>query len=105
MHRDLKPSNVLLDRNLSAKVGDVGLACLMPSTPNPRPVQAVDDHSRSYLTQLTECAGTSGYIDPEYLTTGYVVRACVCVVCVLCVLVCTHATSLPCSLPFSPPAV
>jgi serine/threonine protein kinase len=74
VHRDLKPSNVLLDRHLSAKVADVGLAYLMPSTPNPRPVLAVEEHSRSYLTQLTDCAGTSGYIDPEYLTTGNLVR-------------------------------
>jgi serine/threonine protein kinase len=80
VHRDLKPSNVLLDRNLNAKVGDVGLACLMPSTPTPRAVNADADHSRSYLAQLTDRAGTSGYIDPEYLTTGIVVR----VVRVLC---------------------
>jgi serine/threonine protein kinase len=69
VHRDLKPSNVLLDRQLSAKVGDVGLACLM-STPD------IQNPSRSYTTQFAEevadRAGTSGYIDPEYLASGNV---------------------------------
>jgi len=30
VHRDLKPGNILLDKNYVAKLGDVGLARLMP---------------------------------------------------------------------------
>ncbi|KAK8664993.1 hypothetical protein V6N13_084759 [Hibiscus sabdariffa] len=59
VHRDLKPANILLDRNYVSKIGDVGLARLVP---------AVAEN----MTQVhvTSAAGTFCYIDPEYQQTG-----------------------------------
>ncbi|VFQ64768.1 unnamed protein product [Cuscuta campestris] len=60
VHRDLKPANILLDEYYVSKIGDVGLARLVPAA-------AADD-----VTQLrmTSAAGTFCYIDPEYQQTG-----------------------------------
>uniref|UniRef100_A0A0D3GFE1 non-specific serine/threonine protein kinase n=1 Tax=Oryza barthii TaxID=65489 RepID=A0A0D3GFE1_9ORYZ len=52
IHRDIKTSNILLDGNLSPRLGDFGLARLM-------------DHNKSPVSTLT--AGTMGYLAPEYL--------------------------------------
>ncbi|KAL1364117.1 hypothetical protein AAHE18_03G195100 [Arachis hypogaea] len=60
VHRDLKPGNILLDRNLVSKIGDVGLARLVPPS--------VSDVVTQY--RLTSTAGTFCYIDPEYQQTG-----------------------------------
>ncbi|GAV78791.1 Pkinase domain-containing protein/Usp domain-containing protein [Cephalotus follicularis] len=59
VHRDLKPGNILLDHNYVSKVGDVGLARLVP---------AIAEN----VTQcrMTSTAGTFCYIDPEYQQTG-----------------------------------
>ena len=59
VHRDLKPGNILLDHNYVSKIGDVGLARLVP---------AVAEN----VTQIrmTSAAGTFCYIDPEYQQTG-----------------------------------
>ncbi|XP_073122349.1 U-box domain-containing protein 52-like isoform X2 [Henckelia pumila] len=60
VHRDLKPGNILLDQNYVSKIGDVGLARLVP--PN------VADDVTQY--RMTSTAGTFCYIDPEYQQTG-----------------------------------
>uniref|UniRef100_A0ACD5ZVJ6 Uncharacterized protein n=1 Tax=Avena sativa TaxID=4498 RepID=A0ACD5ZVJ6_AVESA len=55
VHRDIKTGNILLDANLSPRLGDFGLARLM-------------DHGQSPMSTLT--AGTMGYLAPEYLQSG-----------------------------------
>ncbi|CAA6666181.1 unnamed protein product [Spirodela intermedia] len=60
VHRDLKPGNILLDRNLVSKIGDVGLAKLVP--------RVVPDGVTEY--RETVLAGTLHYMDPEYQRTG-----------------------------------
>ncbi|XP_042467079.1 U-box domain-containing protein 51-like [Zingiber officinale] len=60
VHRDLKPANILLDQNYVSKIGDVGLARLVPPS--------VADNVTQY--HMTSAAGTFCYIDPEYQQTG-----------------------------------
>ncbi|WOL19016.1 U-box domain-containing protein 52-like isoform X2 [Canna indica] len=60
VHRDLKPANILLDQNYVSKIGDVGLARLVPPS--------VADSVTQY--HMTSAAGTFCYIDPEYQQTG-----------------------------------
>ncbi|CAF2115004.1 unnamed protein product [Brassica napus] len=59
VHRDIKASNILLDRDLSPKISDFGLARLMP--PNMTHVS-------------TRVAGTLGYLAPEYAVRGQLTR-------------------------------
>lgn len=56
VHRDLKPGKILLDRNFVSKIGDVGLARLVPPS--------LADTVTQY--HMTSTAGTFCYIDPEY---------------------------------------
>ncbi|KAL3748480.1 hypothetical protein ACJRO7_009685 [Eucalyptus globulus] len=56
IHRDIKTSNILLDKNLTAKISDFGLARSI----------ALD---KSHLS--TGIAGTLGYMAPEYLMRGH----------------------------------
>eukprot|EP00253_Pinus_taeda_P027562 PITA_27562 len=60
VHRDLKPANILLDDNFVSKIGDAGLAKLVPAM------------TTNMVTQYNETvpAGTFCYIDPEYQRTG-----------------------------------
>ncbi|CAI9089111.1 OLC1v1023619C1 [Oldenlandia corymbosa var. corymbosa] len=56
VHRDIKTSNILLNKDLSAKISDFGLAKL-----------SEDDHTHI----STRVAGTIGYMAPEYAMRGY----------------------------------
>ncbi|KAL6317004.1 hypothetical protein AAG906_026713 [Vitis piasezkii] len=55
-HCDLKPSNVLLDKDMTAKVGDFGLARLLMD-------RAADQQS---IASTHGLRGSIGYIPPEY---------------------------------------
>ncbi|XP_010537769.1 PREDICTED: putative serine/threonine-protein kinase [Tarenaya hassleriana] len=59
VHRDIKASNILLDKDLSPKISDFGLARLIPSN----------------MTHVsTRVAGTIGYLAPEYAIRGQLTR-------------------------------
>ncbi|XP_074368378.1 U-box domain-containing protein 34-like [Apium graveolens] len=60
IHCDLKPGNILLDKNYMSKIGDVGLAKLIPDV--------VPDNITEYGDSII--AGTLFYMDPEYQRTG-----------------------------------
>eukprot|EP00850_Spirogloea_muscicola_P015459 SM000118S25602 [mRNA] locus=s118:349756:354615:+ [translate_table: standard] len=60
LHRDVKPANIFLDRNYVAKLGDVGLACLM---------KTAYDSGMSHGYQ-TWPVGSFGYIAPEFQRSG-----------------------------------
>jgi serine/threonine protein kinase len=59
IHRDIKASNILLDKDLSPKISDFGLAKLIP------------DHMTHVSTRV---AGTIGYLAPEYAIRGQLTR-------------------------------
>ncbi|KAK2981034.1 hypothetical protein RJ640_005926 [Escallonia rubra] len=54
IHRDLKPSNILLDHDMTAHVGDFGLAKFLPELSNPN------------QSTSSGIKGTIGYMPPEY---------------------------------------
>ncbi|PQP93333.1 putative leucine-rich repeat receptor-like serine/threonine-protein kinase [Prunus yedoensis var. nudiflora] len=56
VHRDIKGTNVLLDKNLTPKISDFGLAKL-------------DEEDNTHIS--TRIAGTYGYMAPEYAMRGY----------------------------------
>ncbi|CAL9078928.1 unnamed protein product [Musa textilis] len=59
LHRDIKASNILLDKDLTPKISDFGLAKLLPSN----------------VTHVsTRVAGTLGYLAPEYAIRGQVTK-------------------------------
>ncbi|XP_022886386.1 cold-responsive protein kinase 1 [Olea europaea var. sylvestris] len=59
VHRDIKASNILLDKDLTPKISDFGMARLIP--PNMTHVS-------------TRVAGTIGYLAPEYAIGGQLTR-------------------------------
>ncbi|KAK1440327.1 hypothetical protein QVD17_06152 [Tagetes erecta] len=61
LHRDVKSSNVLLDENWKAKVSDFGLSRLGPA-------------NMEFTFLISNVCGTLGYIDPDYLNTGYLTQ-------------------------------
>ncbi|KAJ0976076.1 hypothetical protein J5N97_018041 [Dioscorea zingiberensis] len=56
IHRDFKSSNILLDHNYRAKVSDFGIA------------KTCSDRINGQV--LTRVLGTTGYLAPEYVSTG-----------------------------------
>uniref|UniRef100_A0A7C9AHE2 Protein kinase domain-containing protein n=1 Tax=Opuntia streptacantha TaxID=393608 RepID=A0A7C9AHE2_OPUST len=59
VHRDIKASNILLDKDLTPKISDFGLAKLIPAN----------------VTHVsTRVAGTLGYLAPEYAIRGQLTR-------------------------------
>ncbi|PWA37834.1 protein kinase superfamily protein [Artemisia annua] len=59
VHRDIKASNILLDKDLTPKISDFGLAKLIPAN----------------MTHVsTRVAGTIGYLAPEYAIRGQLTR-------------------------------
>ncbi|CAN6706361.1 unnamed protein product [Malus baccata var. baccata] len=57
VHRDVKTTNILLAENFQAKLADFGLSRIFPTD------------GGTHMT--TAVAGTPGYLDPEYHTTGW----------------------------------
>ncbi|KAK4759758.1 hypothetical protein SAY87_022889 [Trapa incisa] len=55
VHRDIKASNVLLDKDMSGRLGDFGLALM---------------HDHGALPGTTRIVGTVGYMAPEVVRTG-----------------------------------
>ncbi|KAM7273679.1 hypothetical protein ACFE04_028343 [Oxalis oulophora] len=62
IHRDFKSSNIFLDHNFRAKVSDFGLAKMVSDKIN----------GQTQTQTSNRVLGTTGYLAPEYLSTGTV---------------------------------
>ncbi|KAE8704145.1 hypothetical protein F3Y22_tig00110458pilonHSYRG00051 [Hibiscus syriacus] len=60
VHCDLKPSNILLDQDMTAKVGDFGLARMLMEKSSDQPS----------ISSTNALKGSIGYIPPEYGVGG-----------------------------------
>jgi len=80
LHRDIKPDNILIDAEGNARLGDLGLARQQ------RP-------AAHHITTMTTIAGTNGFMDDNYLTTGQFDDAADCYAMGICILV--TLTGLP----------
>ncbi|CDP19836.1 unnamed protein product [Coffea canephora] len=61
VHCDLKPCNILLDNDLVARVGDFGLAMLLPE-----PINRSSEQGTSRTSSTIAMKGTIGYAAPDY---------------------------------------
>ncbi|KAL8258357.1 hypothetical protein R6Q59_030398 [Mikania micrantha] len=61
LHRDVKSANILLDENWKAKISDFGLCRGGPA-----------NKQTTFL--ISNACGTFGYIDPDFLNTGYLTQ-------------------------------
>ena len=57
LHRDIKPSNILMNLDSRGRLADMGLA---------RQARPAADH----ITTMTTIAGTNGFMDNYYMSTG-----------------------------------
>ena len=69
VHRDIKSTNILIDDNGKAKVSDFGLSRSIMSNISP-----IDKDSNLQMTQVTQVAGTFGYMDPEWFSADNIRR-------------------------------
>lgn len=64
-HMDIKPGNILLSKDRTAKLGDVGLSRILR-----RPAHLPPGVPAPSTAQASQLVGTLTYVDPEYMRTG-----------------------------------
>nr|XP_043630327.1 uncharacterized protein LOC122601647 [Erigeron canadensis] len=61
LHRDIKSSNILLDKNMRAKISDLGLSKIGPA-------------NQQHSVLVSHAVGTPGYCDPLYMEEGFLTK-------------------------------